>query len=222
MKHPKLETRIQTLTALMHATPTGIDVHRATAVLKTSTDTAGDVLGVMRDRGMARCARVGVGAVWFLLEHADEALGLLAKHRAERHKLRNKSRRRRDEEKIYATGDTPNALQARMIARVMAAMEDGGESREIAERMGLGPHRAKVLMGVAVRFGRVVKVQRGVAVIWMPADRAPKWVEPEPAPVADLPVVDPHPFVHRRADAFSPLPFRCTAPASVFHMGAMA
>lgn len=220
---PKLEARIRILTKLMHATPTGINVHRAAARLKVSTDTAGDVMGVMRDRGLAQCRRSDRSAIWFLMVHADVALATLDAIKAERRRISGKYKRRHMDETLFAKGDKPNAMQARVIARVIEAVgEEGGDVYEMARRFGVSRNRANILLTVAHQFGEVAKVRRSTSIVWMLASLAPAWVEPEKDQEPELPVTDPHPFVHRRADAFSPLPFVCTAAASVFHLGMAA
>jgi hypothetical protein len=129
-----------------------------------------------------------------------------------------------------------------ILAAIKAA--DGVTNEELAERMGL-PFELVRRGACALRHaGQIALVRHGLG-------GRVEWYEPKRAIVvrraaekvaaekrrarnrvtsarhwekvrAELGAECDDPVIQRRADPFSPLPFKCKAPASVFHLGGMA
>jgi len=125
-----------------------------------------------------------------------------------------------------------------ILAAIKAA--DGVTNEELSERMGLPFELVRRAAGSLRSAGEIGLIRCGVScrVEWHMPERAALlrkeaekgtsnrrnerrrikygWQKRERAPMFYSDAV-----IQRRADPFSPLPFKCKAPASVFHMAAM-
>ncbi len=226
------EQRTQALTALLQANPLGVSLDRAAAEIGASKSVAGDVLGIMRRAGQVQCRREGMASCWWATEHSAASLAAWNEREKARRKAQGAHRRRADQDRMQATGSKPNASQRKTIGRVLDAFVEGITSVEIAQRMGLGLHRARILLTVARRFGAVSAVQHGRGMVWVTPEEAQRRAEAAAKKVQPAKRVkpdddeahDPRLYPVRRhveVGESVPLPFQLQAPASVFHLGAM-
>lgn len=192
---------------------TSLEVAKASGV---GYNVVAKLLGVARADGLVKTSRRGISAVWFMPENEAAAL---AQIKAESRAARQARTAERYAKMTAASAEAKAGKPSRFPPAMMTALDAlGGKTMttaQIAENAGLSEAWTKTLMFHASKAGLVRNtVPRGLAAKWQ-AIRQHE--QAEEVPRDD----DADPIVQRLGvDPRLPLPFRCTAPASVFHLGA--
>lgn len=197
---PVLRANPGKVTSEAAAKATGLELERTRWVLKQAQK-AGKVLCIKGVKIIAWVAAEHVAAVKLAVERDR------AKRKRERMTQRNmrQAAQRTERAKEQGRYGQPTALE-----KLVAVVGTGATAKDVAARMGLSIGYVKNVLKEARRAG-LLESKPGKKGIWGPPS-----VAPQPEPKDD----DPG-FTHRHACPRSPLPFVCTAPASVFHLGGM-